>query len=282
MTGTTEHVELERWAPTRDETLVWLSIMLLAFVPIGAIFAGFASLATGGGAGEVRIELGSFVLFLVLILAIFVLHEVIHGATVLLFGQRPRFGAGLMHGLPYLSTTADAEFARDQFVVIALAPLAVISVAGVGLMFLTPALSAWLVFPLALNALGTIGDLALVRVALRYPRSVVIQDEQTGITVRGPSSYRRRPLSAGRNEAARERFVRAFSRAFPIVLLVILVLELVLVVALQAAGVSSFELPGFVAVSRGASPRVSAGLFGPLAVALGLAVAYAGLKVGRR
>ena len=177
-----DDVELEHWEPTAAGVRAWAAITTALAIPLLVAFAVIAAIA-GGGRTDLRVDGTNIWWLAALTIGTLVVHEVVHGVAVLAFGRRPRFGAGRMHGVPYFYTTADAPFARDQFIAIALLPLLAISLAGIALMFAAPAFAAWLIIPLAFNVIGSIGDANLVLVVIRYPRDVVVRDERTGITI---------------------------------------------------------------------------------------------------
>jgi hypothetical protein len=116
------------------------------------------------------------------------LHEAVHGAAIAYFGHTPRFGMKLDKGVLY-AMAENALFRRDEYVVVALAPLIAITVAVMALMLIVP---DWLVYPLALAAVmnggGAIGDLWSVAQLRRYPRAALIRDEADGFRVYAPSA----------------------------------------------------------------------------------------------
>jgi len=264
---TDEVVELEHWEPSADVAFAWLGITLLLALPV---FGAFGAIAAAAGGAEIDLGARGLAILVVLFAGALALHEALHGAAVLAFGHRPTFGAGLLHGMPYFSTTANAAFSRDEFIVIALAPLLSLSAAGIALMFAVPGWAPWLVAPLALNALGAIGDLNLAQVALRYPRRVLINDERTGIRVFGhrADGHPVRPASA--NSDAGRRFLRAFLRALPVAVLATLLVPLVLLALMGAAGIPSVDVPGVVTIES-APTRVSVGFYLPVLLALVIA-----------
>ncbi|HEY4036541.1 MAG TPA: DUF3267 domain-containing protein, partial [Ktedonobacteraceae bacterium] len=67
---------------------------------------------------------------------ILLIHEAIHGLTILFWGGRPHFGAKLP--LALFCGARQQMFRRNQYIVVALAPLVVISVAGIILTLLAP------------------------------------------------------------------------------------------------------------------------------------------------
>jgi hypothetical protein len=276
-----EVVELEHWEPSRDITVVWLAVALVAWLPVSALFALVAAVSNGGRT-EILFDGGGFVLLAALIVGTLILHEAVHGAAVLGLGRRPTFGVGLLHGMPYLSTTANATFLRDEFIAIALAPLVAISAGGLALMLAVPPWSPWLVPPLAINALGAIGDLHLTLVALRYPRPVLIRDERTGIRVLGRRADRRARPPTPATPSARRRWLRALLGVLPVAVLSGLLGPMVLVLLLRAAGVVSLEIPGLLTIEN-EPPRFTLGLFLPGLFAIaGAAIALAATRLHAR
>lgn len=85
-------------------------------------------------------------------------HELCHGLAIRAFGGHPRYGFGVAYFVfPYAFATTETRFTRNQFLVIALAPLVVLSVVGVPIMLVFE--WTWLAIPLAMNAGGAVGDI---------------------------------------------------------------------------------------------------------------------------
>jgi hypothetical protein len=150
-------------------TVVWLSIFYLIARYVGGM--------TGGLPGNVW-------LWVVPIVVVMPLHEFIHGMAMRSFGARPQYGV-MWKQLMLYATSPGYPFPRDHFLVVAFAPLSLISVLVVcGIAWLSH--SFW-VFPLALggtvNAAGAIGDIWIAGIVLRYPSSAKIMDERDGVRV---------------------------------------------------------------------------------------------------
>jgi len=76
------------------------------------------------------------------------------------------------------ATSDGAYFRRAEFVRVALAPLALITIGGALIILLLPqGMAYWVALAIALNAAGSIGDLWMVAVALRFEPSALIRDE---------------------------------------------------------------------------------------------------------
>lgn len=120
----------------------------------------------------------------ILAIAVIPPHEFLHGLAISYYGGKPRYGVGLAHFVfPYAYATTDHQFTRNQFIVVALAPLVGLTAIGVALIvaFEWP----WLIFPLAANAGGAVGDCWMVLMVLGYPAHTRIKDSKTGLQIRG-------------------------------------------------------------------------------------------------
>lgn len=109
-------------------------------------------------------------------------HEAIHGVFFWLFTRsRPRFGIGA----GYAYATAPGWFLpRAQYLIVGLAPLVIISIAGMALAAVAPL--SWFAPLLALvimNASGAVGDLAVVGWLLMQPGDCLAQDKGDAVTL---------------------------------------------------------------------------------------------------
>ena len=110
-----------------------------------------------------------------------VLHELIHGAFFWLFsGRRPHFG---FKGAYAYAAAPDWYFPRRQYLVVGISPLLTLSLLGVALLPILPAVALlpWLV-ALAGNAAGAIGDALIVGWLLFQPDPLLIQDHGDAVT----------------------------------------------------------------------------------------------------
>jgi hypothetical protein len=125
------------------------------------------------------------VLAIVLVLP---LHELIHGIAIQLTGHKPRYGMKLSSGVLY-ATAEGALFRKGEYIIVALAPLVVISLLAMGLMIVVPpGISFYVSLAAVMNAGGAVGDLWFVWVLRRFTAGVLIRDEADGFTVFGYSS----------------------------------------------------------------------------------------------
>lgn len=125
---------------------------------------------------------------------ILVPHEWLHGLAIKHYGGKPRYGVGVAHFiLPYAYATTDHEFTRNQFIVVLLTPLVVMTAVGIPLMLGLE--WGWMVVPLALNAAGAVADIWMTLMLVSYPAHVRVVDHEEGIRILGQESDRPRSLS---------------------------------------------------------------------------------------
>ena len=165
-----------------------LSVLsLLALPPAWVLFA-FVTAPLGGPidlrGGAITFDLDMLGgLGLVLFTAAVVLplvHELVHGAIAAWFGGRPVYGIG-----PGVAFCHFREFVgKRAYAAILAAPLLVLSLAGVALMPITPAvLRGPLLALLVFNASGAVGDLASLTQLIGLPRDTLIADTSHGFEV---------------------------------------------------------------------------------------------------
>lgn len=113
-----------------------------------------------------------------------VLHELVHGLTMCIFGTRPQYGL-LLKQLLFYATAPGYGFRRNAYIIVVLAPLALLSVLAIlGMLILQG--TAWamvLAFCASFNIGGATGDLALARMVMSYSEKAYIVDEQDGFRV---------------------------------------------------------------------------------------------------
>ena len=155
---------------------------------------------------------------------------------MLLYGGKPRYGAGIAHYiLPYLYTTTKTRFLRNQFIAIAIAPLVVISLVGICLMAALPSIAHWIFIPLVLNASGAVGDLWVIRNVLRYPKHVLLEDRKTGLIIYGKETDKTLNITTA-------GFGTRFSKVFILCIFALGFLMGIAPIALDILGVESFTI----------------------------------------
>jgi hypothetical protein len=163
-------------------------------------------------------------------------HEFIHGVAISMYGGKPGYGTGVSHYiLPCLYTTTETIFRRNQFIVILMAPLIVISVLGVISMIVFPAIAHWFIIPLTMNAAGAVGDLWMTASIVRYPGHIVLADDNSGLTIYGKSTDKVVNISP-------KGFISDFFIGFLAGFSSLIILAMVLPMILIALNVDSFAL----------------------------------------
>jgi hypothetical protein len=184
---------LAEYTLSRSLALQWTAVSTMGFVSALFGFVGVYFFATGDSATfafGIGSDAGwwnaglSILAFLVLLFGVIVPHELVHGLAMQLYGGRPRYGVGLAYFVfPYAYATAEDRFTRNQYLVITLAPLVVLTLLG------TPVMVGlelpWLAIPLAANAGGAVGDVWMALTMLSYPSTVMVLDTRTGLSVYG-------------------------------------------------------------------------------------------------
>ena len=187
---------------TRGLTIQMTAIGTLGMVVGWAVFSTLYQVTTGEtasfqfappGVGWWTDALN--VLIVVILGTVFIVpHEWLHGLAIRYYGGEARYGVGVAHFiLPYAYATTDHEFSRNQFVVVLLTPLVVLTLLGVPLMIAFE--WGWLIVPLTLNAAGAIADVWMTLTVLSYPAHIRIVDHEAGVRILGRGADRPRSLS---------------------------------------------------------------------------------------
>ena len=186
---------------TRGLTIQMTALSTLGVFVAAAAFGGLYQAVTGhtatfqfaSGVGWWTNALDVLVILL-LVTVILVPHEWLHGLAIRYYGGEPRYGVGLAHFiLPYAYATTDHEFTRNQFIVVLMTPLVVMTAVGVPVMLAFE--WGWLIIPLAANAAGAIADIWMTMTLLAFPADIRIEDHRNGVRIVGRESDRRGPLS---------------------------------------------------------------------------------------
>jgi len=182
--------EIRRLSVHQRGMLLWLN--LLSLIPLAAggliVLGGLALYHGPAGAPLVLRGLPAAPptsLGYAGVLAVLPLHEWIHGIFIRRAGHRPRYGVKWM----VLFATADgALFGRGEYLRIALAPLALISLGGALLLpWLPIGWASWVGLAVVVNGAGAIGDLWMAAVVARQPPNVLIRDEEDGLRIFAPT-----------------------------------------------------------------------------------------------
>jgi len=184
-----DYQEVLSWKVTKKPIrAIALNILgVLLFVIFGLVFSSLA--VSLGKLGEFRFGLSEIGLVFIGILLTLVLHELTHGLVMQIFGAKPKYGI-IWKGPMFYATSPEYAYHRNNYVVIALAPLIFISILVVlGMWLLQGTLwVALLGICGILNASGAVGDIWITFIVLRYANTAYVIDERDGIRLFLPKS----------------------------------------------------------------------------------------------
>ena len=164
----------------------WLLVQFTNFVrptALEALRLRDIPTTTPDGGTSVTIPIVDGVVALVLVMLI---HELVHGMFYWRFaGRRPILG---IKGLGvYVAAPSEVYFPRSRYLVVGIAPLVLLTLAGLLLVIIVPvAVVRILILFVALNAAGAAGDLLMVARLLSYSRDTLMQDSGSAVIVYGP------------------------------------------------------------------------------------------------
>ncbi len=169
-------------------------VLNLISLPLFVLFACVFGFVSSFSKPEISIDLhvvllplrnDLFLLFLLAaIVSIMILHEAVHGFFFWVYTHaKPRFGLRILFAY---AGAPGWYIPRNEYSIIGLAPLLLISVAGLILIPFVPLPTArFILLLITVNAAGAVGDLYIVGKTLRQPRTVLIQDTGAGFTMFG-------------------------------------------------------------------------------------------------
>ncbi len=171
------------------EQLLPLARLSLYMLIIGAVFFGALNLAAYfWHAFAFGFSFGRMLLWLVINIVAYVVilpvHEAIHGVVIALLGGNPYFGAKLP--LALFCGAKNQLFRRNQYILVALAPLVVISLAAIFLTLLAPVAASYIFFATIGNFSGAAGDVWTTSRILRLPPDMLVEDTAVGYQVWEP------------------------------------------------------------------------------------------------
>ena len=106
------------------------------------------------------------------------LHELIHGLAFLFWGGKPYFGAKLP--LALYCGAKDQLFWRNHYLVVGLAPLVVITLAGALLTLFAPVLASYVLFATVGNVAGAAGDVTVAARLWHRDSRLLVEDTEAG------------------------------------------------------------------------------------------------------
>lgn len=164
---------------TRSVALLWTAVSVAGFFGVAYLFGSVLASTAGRSFAPIVVSTGStpdvvtlFGVVVVVVVAVVVPHELIHGAFMARYGGDPTYGVGVTHFVvPYAyAATGGRRYARNRMIVVLLAPFVLLTAIWIASFAVYP--STWLVVPIAANAAGSIGDLWMAATLLRYPPEV--------------------------------------------------------------------------------------------------------------
>jgi hypothetical protein len=169
------------WRPGTSEAMTW-KVVAVVLMAVGLPLFSLPWILQKGPAGaSFQIGLVDVLLVVALTAVLLVVHEAIHGLVMLAFGARPTFGALLVARVmpAFYATSVGHRFSRTQYLTVAAAPAAAISVIGFLLCF--GSWGGYLIVPLAIHLGGCVGDFFAIWRVLREPRGTEFEDLRDGI-----------------------------------------------------------------------------------------------------
>lgn len=187
---------------TRGLTIQMTCLGTLGLFVAATLLSGLYQTVTGSAAtfqfapAGVEWWTSALDVLVILILGTIILipHEWLHGLAIRYYGGEPKYGVGVAHFiLPYAYATTEHEFTRNQFIVLLMTPLVVMTAVGVPVMLIFE--WGWLIVPLSANAAGAIADLWMTMTLLGVPADARLQDHPKGVRIYGRASDRPRRIS---------------------------------------------------------------------------------------
>jgi hypothetical protein len=177
--------ELELLDPQNLRPLLMISVVMLIIGTVFFVVLNIASYiaqthSTPGQIGGWGLFLWIGINILAYIVVMF-LHEGLHALAFLFWGGKPYFGAKLPVAL--YCGAKNQLFRRNQYLVVGLAPLVVISLAAIIFTLYSPVLASYTLFASIGNFSGAAGDVWSVWKIHRHPAEVLIEDTESGYRV---------------------------------------------------------------------------------------------------
>ena len=128
---------------------------------------------------------------IVALVLVVLIHELVHGLIFWWFsGQRPTFGVKGLY--VYAAASPDVYFPRNQYLIVGIAPIVLLTLVGLLLMLIVPVVAVPILsLFIAFNAAGAAGDLVMAVRLLSYSPETLMQDCDTGVVIYGPEKNQR-------------------------------------------------------------------------------------------
>jgi hypothetical protein len=166
------------WRPSRATIWAWAILSIPIFIL--AMGAYLNTAAHGASQAGGSIGLMDMLAVAALSIAIVGVHEAVHGVFMVAFGAKPQFGVLTSSGIPVglYATAPGYHFSRARYLMVCLAPLAILSPLGLLLCWLP--FGGYFVIPFALQLAGCIGDATIAWHVLHAPRGSLCEDMRDG------------------------------------------------------------------------------------------------------
>ncbi|MBA2285070.1 MAG: DUF3267 domain-containing protein [Ktedonobacteraceae bacterium] len=168
--------------PQQMRPVILLSLLLLI---VGTVIFGALNIAayvwqTHAHSGSIGgwTLIGWLLINVLAYIVVLPIHELIHGLVISFWGGKPYYGAKLPFAL--FCGARNQIFRRSHYLVIALAPLVVLTLAGVVFLLIAPALASYVFLGLVGNFSGAAGDIYSAARILKQPTGTLIEDTETG------------------------------------------------------------------------------------------------------
>ncbi|HEY6540739.1 MAG TPA: DUF3267 domain-containing protein [Ktedonobacteraceae bacterium] len=186
--------KVEEMALLEQEQLLPLARLSLQLLLVGAAFFGllnYGAFVLHYHTFKPGITGGGLLLWLVVSVVgyclMLPLHEALHGAAFLLWGGKPHFGVKLPYAL--YCGARNQLFRRNQYLVVGLAPLVIITLAGIVVTLVAPTVAAYALAVTVGNVSGAAGDVWSVARMLRLPPTALVEDTEAGYSVWEVTAY---------------------------------------------------------------------------------------------
>ncbi|GHO95471.1 hypothetical protein KSF_055190 [Reticulibacter mediterranei] len=177
--------ELELLEPTQLRPLAMLSLKMLVVGGIVFVVLNLAAFYWQQHTLQFSLSFWGVVLWLVCNIVSYILvlplHELIHALAFLFWGGRPYFGAKLPLAL-YCGAKRQL-FWRNHYLVVGLAPLVIITLAGLLFTLFSPVLASYVLFATVGNVAGAAGDVLVAVKLWRQDNRILVEDTEVGYRV---------------------------------------------------------------------------------------------------
>ncbi|MBD2354897.1 DUF3267 domain-containing protein [Tolypothrix sp. FACHB-123] len=250
MNVTNRHQKIYVFHLTPEISLIWTTLGSLLLILAAAVASWYYSLihdetlifTVENSQAGIWGGIIPFVIFFMITFATIIVHELVHGVAFAAFGGSPRYGLKVKYLLPLAYATAPGNlFHRNTFIFIALAPLVVIDIICLLLLAIFPQ-APWLIWVIALNTGGAIGDIWMAVQLLRCPQSVAVEDREEGMAIYAPPDVSRRQLPFTSNDKNRPRSLAKSLLNIALMAVALLFISSLLLIPL----LKSLEVPSFI------------------------------------